>query len=123
MPLPKLRSHAIACTGALLMLACARTQRVALDPEPRFEPRDLVEVWRADSVMRLHAVRIQQDTLSGVHYLSPTTCDTCRVSVPLVAVDSLRAGSTGEKTVLLVLAGAAVWLAIFAITFQSGSGT
>lgn len=91
-----------------------------MEPAPAFESRELVEVWGPDSVMRLHAARVERDTLSGVNYLQPTTCDSCRVTLPLSTVDSLRAGSTGEKTTLLILGGVAVFLGLFAFTFQSG---
>ena len=122
MTLPSAR--ALVTLGLVSIIAsCARVQRVALDPVPIFDTRDLVEVWGPDSTARLHAVRIDGDTLSGVSYLMPTSCDSCRISVPLAGVDSLRAGSTGEKTTLLILGGVAAWLAIFAIIFQSGSGT
>jgi len=51
-------------------------------------------VWVADSAIVLHAVIIGADSLSGVPYLKHPSCDSCRVGIPLVAVDSLRTGST-----------------------------
>ena len=117
-------THRISTVGPavalVLTFGCAHVQRVPTSPPPTFATRDLVEVWRSDSALRLHAVRIRQDTLTGVSYLQPTSCDSCRVGVPMADVDSLRAGATGERTTLLVLGGVAALLAIFAITFQSG---
>lgn len=47
-----------------------------------------------DSTAILHAVIVRSPSLSGVPYLKHPSCDSCRISIPLVAVDSLRVGST-----------------------------
>jgi hypothetical protein len=56
--------------------------------------RQQVQVWIADSVVVLHAVIAQPDSLSGVPYLKHPSCDSCRIAIPMASVDSLRTGST-----------------------------
>jgi hypothetical protein len=56
--------------------------------------RQQLQVWVADSAIVLHAVIISTDSLSGVPYLKHPSCDSCRVGIPLAAVDSLRTGSS-----------------------------
>ena len=54
--------------------------------------RQQVQVWEHGAVLRWHAVRISQDSMSGITYFRPVSCDSCRRSVPRAAVDSLRFG-------------------------------
>jgi hypothetical protein len=59
-------------------------------------------------VLRLHAVRLTNDSLSGVPYVKRPDCDSCRVSLPRAAVDSLRTGNPTAglwKTVGLTFVG------------------
>lgn len=42
--------------------------------------------------MRLHGLRIGPDSLSGIPFLKPIECDSCRVSIARAEVDSIRAG-------------------------------
>jgi hypothetical protein len=55
-------------------------------------PRQQAQVWSAGEVRRWHALRIAADTVSGVPYLEPPDCDSCRVALPLSGVDSIRTG-------------------------------
>lgn len=84
-------------------------------PAPSTLPRrQQVEVWQGSHRLQLHAVRLADDSISGVPYIRPPECDSCRVSVPVAAVDSLRTGnpSTGFwKTVGVVFGGlVAAWI-------------
>jgi len=56
-------------------------------------PRQQVEVWHSGRVLRVHAVRLVNDSLSGVPFMQPADCDSCRVSLPRAEVDSLRTGN------------------------------
>jgi hypothetical protein len=52
-----------------------------------------VQIWQHGTAQRWHAVRITADTVSGIPFFRPITCDSCRVAVPRTAVDSIRFGN------------------------------
>ena len=98
----------------LLLQACGagwhRTDLVTPD-----SPRQQVEVWRGGAALRWHAVRITDSTMSGIPYIRPIDCDSCRQMVPRSTVDSLRLGNPVAgfwKTVGLVVGIPALLLAI-----------
>jgi hypothetical protein len=49
-----------------------------------------VKIWSGDTLSRWHAVVITADSITGVPYKMSTKCDTCRLRLPLDAVDSIR---------------------------------
>jgi hypothetical protein len=86
--------------------------------------RQQVQVWRNRNAVRLHALRLGTDSISGVPYHLPPDCASCRVTIPTASVDSLRAGDPEAgflKTVGLVL-GSLVTLAVIACV-NTGSGS
>lgn len=56
-------------------------------------PRQQAQVWTGSESRRWHAVRIVGDTVSGVPYLEPPECDSCRVALNRSVVDSIRTGN------------------------------
>ena len=84
---------AVATAAAILSAACgAGWHRPAqLEPGP-LSPRQQVEVWSGGTASRWHAVRIGPDSITGVPYVRPTGCDSCRIALPRNAVDSVRLG-------------------------------
>mgnify|MGYP003465727167 CR=1 FL=1 len=107
---------------ALAQVACAAgPQRVALSPAPTFRPRQQVEVWRQGKATTLHAVKIAGDGLSGIPYWRPIDCDTCRISVDLGTVDSLRTVE-GEKSAIIVATLPIVALAVVLLTWRATEG-
>ena len=81
----------------------------------RLDSRQQVQVWRRGAAVRWHAVRVSADSISGVPYLRPVGCDSCRLSYPRAAVDSIRLGQPVAafwKTVGVVVG---VGLAILAV--------
>lgn len=73
-------------------------------------PRQQVQVWHQGQALRWHALEVRPDSVSGIPYHRPITCDSCRLAVPRGAVDSIRVGDPVDgfwKTVALV-AGVAV---------------
>ena len=81
-----------------------------------FPPRAQVQVWQDGRVTLLHGVTLESDTLEGVPFTEPPTCDSCRVQLPLRTLDSLRTGSKERgffRTAGLVLAISAVWALLF----------
>ena len=66
-------------------------QRVEL-ADTIFAPREAVQVWRGAKPLVLHAVSVTPDSLVGVPFQKPPSCDSCRVAMARRDVDSLRLG-------------------------------
>lgn len=84
-----------ACGAALVICllfaaGCApRVRSISLAPDT-LPDHHQVDLWHSGGRVTLHAVRIADDTVSGVMYWQPPACDSCRVTFPLAGVDSLR---------------------------------
>jgi hypothetical protein len=93
---------------ALAASACSAGWRRPLHfPPEALPPRQQVQVWQRGAAVRWHAVRITNDSVSGVPYLRGLECDSCRAALPLAGVDSIRLGhpvAAFWKTVGLVVA-------------------
>jgi hypothetical protein len=93
-----------------------------VEPDP-LAPRQQVEVWSGGSARRWHAVRIGSDSISGVPFMRPADCDSCRVAVPRAAVDSVRFGNPEGalfKTVGLVFGIPAAMYLILCVAHGNG---
>jgi hypothetical protein len=53
---------------------------------------DRVRLWTHDRVVQWHAVLVTRDSISGIPDQVSQGCDSCRVTLPTSAVDSLRVG-------------------------------
>ncbi|HEV7364661.1 MAG TPA: hypothetical protein VGN76_02315 [Gemmatimonadales bacterium] len=104
----------------LLTAGCGAGWR-RVDPAPAtLPPQQQVQVWRNGHARVFHAVRRTQDSLSGVPFQLPPDCDSCRVTLPLVGIDSLRVGnmergaykSIGVALLGLTALGAVLYLAV-----------
>jgi hypothetical protein len=97
--------------------ACSGGWHRVEDVTPRaLPPRDQVQVWQGGRATLLHGVKLSSDTLCGVPFVDTPTCDSCRVQIPLEAVDSLRVGNKERgffRTAGLVLGIGAVWAYLF----------
>ena len=87
-PVPA-RIHLLALA---LLCGCAGWQRVAAPSDSTLAPRQQVQVWRGRQVQVLHAVRLTPDSLFGVPFQQPPSCESCVVALPRGAIDSLRLG-------------------------------
>jgi hypothetical protein len=77
--------------------------------------RQQVQVWHGGEVERWHAVVVTADSISGIPYLSPLQCDSCRIRRSRVTVDSIRLGNPVAgfwKTAGLVVAAPIVLSAV-----------
>ena len=94
---PSAGLHLAAYPTLLLVLATsacgAGWHRPARLPPGPLPPRQQVQVWRRGDVMRWHAVHLATDSVSGVPFLRPVDCDSCRVALPRAGVDSIRLGN------------------------------
>jgi hypothetical protein len=78
-------------------------------------PRQQVQVWSGDRAQQWHAVVVTNDSVSGIPFVRPVSCDSCRLALPRAAVDSLRLGSPSTgfwKSVGLVASGVVVALVV-----------
>ena len=82
--------------NALLTLALAGCgagwQREAATPTTQIPPRKQVRVYHGGRVERWHAAKMTGDSITGIHWLRPIECDSCRLALPLAQVDSIEVG-------------------------------
>lgn len=81
-----------AVLGLSVICGCAGWLRYELPSDTTFAPRQGVQVWKGAQPIVLHAVSVSADSLVGVPYHQPPSCDSCRVTMPRGDVDSLRLG-------------------------------
>ena len=109
-------------TAAFFLLGCAPVpQRLSAPFPAALPPRQELAVWTDDSVVHLHGIRFQRDSLTGVSILRPPSCDSCRVGLPLTAVDSLITASS-ERDAIILAALPVLALLAFGVAFALNSG-
>lgn len=105
--IPAVRSGVAVTALAVLTASCGAGWHQPKQLEPgSLSPRQQVQVWSGGTARRWHAVRVGPDSVSGIPFTHPTSCDSCRTAVPRGAVDSIRLGDPVEglwKSVALVL--------------------
>ena len=93
----------------LLAAGCAQHWNPRLEQPTPIKPADAVLIWSSGTVEKWHAVVITSDSVSGIPYGTSLKCDSCRRSIPLGVVDSMKVRhKTGAKDVgvtSLVFAG------------------
>lgn len=103
-----IRRRAVSALGCALLSACAGWQRLEAPTDTTLAPRQQVQVWHGGRAQVLHAVRLTADTLFGIPFMKPPSCDSCVIAQPLAAVDSLRLGDQefpAITTIVLILGG------------------
>jgi hypothetical protein len=80
-------------------------------------PRQQVQVWQGRQPLRLHAIRVDHDSVSGVPFQKPADCDSCRISLPSSTVDSLRAGNPTAGFLKSVALTLGAWLTLGLLTY------
>jgi hypothetical protein len=108
MPSTRLRSVLLLVLLAPQAACGAGWRQVDLAAAGMLSPGQQVQVWHAREVLRLHGVTTSEDSVSGVPYLQPTDCDSCRVSLARESIDSVRTGNPTSgfwKSVGLTLGG------------------
>jgi len=102
---------------ALLTVGCGAGwhQPAVLSPGP-MPNRQQVQVWSSGQMRRWHAVRVTEDSISGVPFTERPNGADCRESIARIAVDSVRVGNPIAgfwKTIGLVLGVATVLMGIW----------
>src|SRR5258705_10575094 len=75
------------------LCACAGWQRLETASDTTLAPRQQGQGWRGSHARVLHAVRLSGDSLVGVPFQKPPSCDSCRIAIARSDVDSLRLGN------------------------------
>ena len=96
-------------------------RRVEFPTAQPFPTRQQLEVWRGRKASTLHAVLQTRDSLSGVPVYRPPSCDSCRVTLPLAEIDSVRAVSV-EKAALLTHGLVFGFAAVVALAWRMSDG-
>jgi hypothetical protein len=88
------RRRACALAAVWWVSACgAGWHREAIGPESELPPRQQVQLWMDGQSRVLHGVVVGADSVTGVPFHLPLTCDSCRIAVVRSAVDSMRLGN------------------------------
>src|SRR5580765_5940984 len=80
-----------------LLLGACLGGRVRLDESTPVNAWQAVDVWTHGQRLRLHGATVLLDSITGIPYDEPLTCDSCRVGVPRAQIDSafvVRRGSS-----------------------------
>ncbi|HEY2848611.1 MAG TPA: hypothetical protein VGI97_01945 [Gemmatimonadaceae bacterium] len=103
--------------AATLLNACgAHWTPVTMPQQKPLDERVVLEFHARDQLIRLHGVRFEGDSLSGIPWLEHLSCDTCRVHYAVAEISGARTGAPGNAAwgpivplaVLLSLAGLAI---------------
>ena len=114
--MPGASTARVAVLSVSLLCGCSGWTRLALPSDTTLAPRQQVQVWSGSHARVLHAVRLSRDSLVGVPFEKPPSCDSCRVAIARSDVDSLRVGSM-ERAGIVVSALPFLALAFLAMAF------
>jgi hypothetical protein len=113
--------NALALSVLLPQAACgAGWHRIDTVTPATLARGEQVQVWQGGRKIQLHAVRVEQDSISGVPFEKPAGCDGCRISLPSSSVDSVRTGdptSAFLKNIALTVGG---WLSLGLVSYFLG---
>jgi hypothetical protein len=78
---------------SLFLAGCgAGWHRTDVAPGAALEARDQFLIHHGAATDRWHAVKVSEDSVTGIPWLQPLECDSCQVALPRASVDSIRAG-------------------------------
>jgi hypothetical protein len=94
----RLRFHGGACLVLVaLVTGCTGMSLRRLEPPVAVKPDEIVWIWSGANLRQWHAVAITQDSVLGIPYQLPVSCDSCRLSLPRSQVDSLKVRDKGGQ--------------------------
>lgn len=89
----------------LAPLGCTAWYRDATVFSAPIPEREQVQIFTITETIVAHSVRVDSTSLSYVLRFKPPECDSCRVTIPLAAVDSVRIGKLSPaRNIVLGLA-------------------
>jgi hypothetical protein len=106
---------AIGAAGSLLLQGCGAGwhQSPSVEAKP-LAPRQQAQIWHHGTPERWHAIHVAADSVSGISYLQPIECDSCRVALPRSEVDSIRIGDPAAG--LWYTVGLVIFIPIIAVS-------
>jgi hypothetical protein len=72
----------------IVLLGACLGGRARLDEWTPLDARQTVDVWSHGRRLRLHGATVLLDSITGIPYDMPLTCDSCRVGLPRAQIDS-----------------------------------
>jgi hypothetical protein len=78
---------------ALFQTGCGAGWRSTALTSGPLPSRQQAQVWTDGRALRWHSLRVTTDSISGVPFTRSPGCDSCRVTIPRVLVDSVRLGN------------------------------
>ena len=72
----------------IVLLGACLGGRAPLDEWTPVDAGQAVDVWSRGRRLRLHGATVLLDSITGIPYDLPLTCDSCRVGVPRAEIDS-----------------------------------
>ena len=93
----------------LLAAGCSGYRgRRSIDQPTAVEARAPVWIWSGGEVMKWYAVFITRDSVSGIPYGQFEYCRSCRLTIPLTRVDSMKVAYRALLQKVTVTAGIVV---------------
>jgi len=108
-------TRALCLAFVLLMAACGYWGRRPVDQDTDIRPNSPVWIWTPGGVEKWHDVFVTYDSVKGIPFDLPLECATCRRSIPLTRVDSMKLGY--KPGVQKVVEGAGIVTAALVVEF------
>ena len=86
------RSISLVALLAILTGCGAGWHRTDPAPDQVLNPRTQFILYHRAGTSRWHSLRVAADSVSGISWLSPLNCDSCRITLPNASVDSVQEG-------------------------------
>lgn len=107
----------------LLLSACSTGwRRIPIEGSLALPRQQEAQVWRAGHASRMHGLVVLADSLRGIPFPQPLSCDSCRVAIPRAEVDSVRVFESDvsmSQVVLITGFVAAMGYAVLAWRFSN----
>jgi hypothetical protein len=96
-------------TSLFALTACVSWRPIASVQPGELPPRQEYRLATHGHFYRLHALRWGADSVSGVPYLQPPSCDSCRLAFSTREIEGIQVQQEAHvRTTLFVLAAAAI---------------